>query len=117
MELPQSESTLIIITRDGMGKAEKKLRHRLIRTYLSLLDENDILPGAICFYAKGVKLVTKGSPVLDILISLEKKGVYLVVCNTCLKYYNLAAKVRVGIVGGMTDIITAQWKAEKVITL
>ncbi|HKJ67479.1 MAG TPA: DsrE family protein [bacterium] len=100
-----------------MGKAEKGLSHKLIRTYLSLLNDNEVLPGARCFYTEGVKLVTDGAPVLDILASMKEKGVDLVVCKTCLEYYDLSSQVQVGIVGGMPVIITAQWKAEKVITL
>ena len=59
----------------------------------------------------------EGSPVLETLLSLEKKGVRLVLCSTCLNYYNLTDKVRVGIVGGMGDILEAQQRASKVITL
>ena len=110
-------STLILITNDGMGQADKVLRQKLIKTYLSLLDDNNMLPGSICFYTRGVKLVVEGSPVLDVLISLETKGVHLIICNTCLKYYGLEDKVKIGIIGGMTDIISAQWSAKKVITL
>ena len=117
MKLPQDNTTIIMITRNGMGEADEELSQKLVKTYLSLLDDNDVLPGAICFYAEGVKLVAEGSPVLDILKSLEEKKVDLVICNTCLKFYDLFDKVKVGIVGGMTDIITAQWKAEKVITI
>jgi hypothetical protein len=38
-------------------------------------------------------------------------------CSTCLNYFNLADQVQVGIVGGMTDILEAQRRAEKVISL
>ena len=110
-------STLILITRDGMGQADEALRHKLIQTYLTLLLENDTLPGAICFYTDGVKLVTESSPVIGLLRSLESKGVHLIVCKTCLDYFGLADRVKVGIVGGMQDIIAAQWKAEKVISI
>jgi sulfur relay (sulfurtransferase) complex TusBCD TusD component (DsrE family) len=48
---------------------------------------------------------------------LEEGGVHLVICKTCLDYYGLADAVRVGIVGGMTDIITALWQADTVINL
>jgi hypothetical protein len=41
----------------------------------------------------------------------------LIVCSTCLNYFNLTDKVQVGIVGGMGDILEAQIKADKVITL
>jgi intracellular sulfur oxidation DsrE/DsrF family protein len=114
---PTERSIVLLITNDGMGKANVELQHKLLGTYLRLLDENDMLPGAICFYTDGVKLVVEGSPVIEQLKSLEAKGVRLIICNTCLNYFGLADQVQVGIVGGMTDIIEAQWRASKVVTL
>jgi intracellular sulfur oxidation DsrE/DsrF family protein len=61
--------------------------------------------------------VCEGSPVLDSLKALEAKGVRLVICNTCLNFFDLVDKVTVGIPGGMTDIIEAQFRSEKVITI
>lgn len=116
MSVPDSE-TVLLITRNGMGDAEPALQTKLISTYFKLLDESNVLPAVICFYANGVHLVVEGSSVLDSLKSLESKGVHLVLCSTCLNYYNLSDKVQVGIVGGMTDIIEAQRRAAKVITL
>jgi hypothetical protein len=110
-------STVILINNDGMGAAEEVLGHKLLRIYLMMLQENGLYPGAICFYAGGVKMVVEGSPVLELLRSLEEKGVRLIVCATCLQYYELTEKVKVGIVGGMSDILLAQWMAGKVITL
>lgn len=110
-------STAILITRNGMGHAEAPLQQKLVTTYLAMLDESDMLPGIICFYTDGVKLVVEGSPVIEVLKSLEAKGVRLVICNTCLKYFDLTDKVKVGIVGGMHDIIATQWQAEKVISI
>lgn len=114
--MPDSD-TVILITRNGMGEAEQTLQQKLISTYLKLLDEHDMLPGAICFYTEGVHLVVEGSPVLETLLSLEKKGVRLILCSTCLNYFNLIERVKVGIVGGMGDILEAQRRAGKVITL
>ncbi len=116
MSVPDSE-TVLLITRNGMGDAEPALQQKLITTYFKLLEENNVLPAVICFYANGVRLVVDGSPVIDTLKSLEAKGVRLVLCSTCLNYYNLTEQVQVGIVGGMTDILEAQRRASKVITL
>ncbi len=110
-------SILVLITNDGMGKGDPELQHKLMQTYLRLLDESGTLPAAICFYTDGVKLVVTGSPVIEQLRALEAKGVHLIICSTCLNHYNLVDQVQVGIVGGMTDIIEAQWRADKVITL
>ena len=116
MPVPDSE-TVLLVTRNGMGDAEPALQQKLITTYFKLLDENNLLPAVICFYANGVHLVVEGSPVIDTLKSLEAKGVRLILCSTCLGYYNLTDQVQVGIVGGMTDILEAQRRAGKVISL
>jgi len=112
-----SSGIVILVTNDGMGKGDAPLQHKLIQTYLTLLNDHNMLPSAICFYTDGVKLVVDGSPVLDLLKSLEAKNVRLVICSTCLNYFGLNDKVKVGIVGGMTDILEAQWQAKKVITI
>jgi intracellular sulfur oxidation DsrE/DsrF family protein len=113
----QLENAIIMVTRDGMGSAEVVLQHKLIDTYFRLLVENESLPNAICFYTEGVKLVVEGSPFLDRLSQIEQMGVRLIICSTCLNHFSLSDKVRVGIVGGMADILEAQVKASKVITL
>ena len=100
-----------------MGSADVALQRKLLDTYLRLLTENDSLPAAICFYTDGVKLVVEGSPFLEHLSHLERRGVRLIACSTCLNYFGLSEKVRVGIVGGMPDILEAQSRASKVITL
>ncbi len=116
MNIPDSE-TVILFTRNGLGEAEPALQQKLAVTYLKLLDENNLLPAAICFYTEGVRLAVSGSPVLDTLKSLEAKGVHLILCSTCLNFFNLAGQEQVGIVGGMTDIIEAQRRASKVIAV
>jgi selenium metabolism protein YedF len=118
MAAPQLDSSLLLlITGDGMGRGDSILRRKLIDTYLFLLDENNMLPGTICFYTDGVKLLVEGSSVLDSLRALESKGVRLIICKTCLDHYGLTDKVQVGKIGGMMDIITAQREAKRVITL
>ncbi len=109
--------TVILIPGPGLGRAETPLQEKLLKTYLSLLLENDDRPEAICFYTEGVKMVADGSPVLEELTALERRGVVLISCLTCLNYFGLRERVRVGVVGGMGDILAAQTRAAKVITL
>jgi intracellular sulfur oxidation DsrE/DsrF family protein len=109
--------TVILVPNHGMGKGPQDLQLTLIGKYLELLNQHTDLPAAICFYTEGVKLVTTGSPVLETLRALEAKGVRLVICSTCLNYFGLTGDVKTGIVGGMSDILEAQLKAAKVITL
>jgi sulfur relay (sulfurtransferase) complex TusBCD TusD component (DsrE family) len=113
----QLSDSVILISREGMGSGDLQLQRKLLQTYSTLLIENRSPPAAICFYADGVKLIVEGSPLLESLSQLEEQGVHLIVCATCLKHYGLLDQVRVGIVGGMGDILEAQLQADKVITL
>ena len=54
---------------------------------------------------------------IDQLKALEACGVSLVVCMTCLKYFDLVDRLRTGVIGGMGDILLAQQCADKVISL
>ncbi|MBI3175934.1 MAG: DsrE family protein [Chloroflexi bacterium] len=112
------KDTVILITHYGMGNATNvpELQVRLLNKYLTLLLESRQFPAAICFYTDGVKLTVAGSPVLEPLKALEANGVHLVICSTCLETFGLS-QVEVGIVGGMGDILEAQFKAGKVISL
>jgi hypothetical protein len=116
-EPTRRECTVLLVAHNGMGSAEPALQQRLFAKYLRLLEENHLLPAAICFYTEGVHLVAEGSPVLELLRSLGTQGVNLLVCLTCLEHYGLVDRVRVGTVGGMPAIIAAQWAATKVITV
>lgn len=109
--------TVILVTDEGMGHSDPELQHMLLKKYFQLLNEFDLLPALVCFYTDGVKMLVEGSPVLEELRALEEKGVHLIACGTCLDFLGLKDKLAVGIVGGMTDIIEAQWQADKVITI
>ena len=111
------KNTVLLVTNYGMGKAEEKLQLMLIAKYFELLLQGGNFPSAICFYTDGVKLVCDGSPVVEQLQKLDSLNVRLISCSTCLNYLGLNEKVRVGIVGGMGDILEAQIRAEKVISI
>jgi len=108
---------MIQITTNGMGQGPQDLQLTLIGKYLELLGQHSELPALIAFYTEGVRLVVEGSPVLAQLTALEAKGVRLVACSTCLNYFGLTDKLRVGIAGSMADILEGQVRAKKVISL
>lgn len=110
-------NTLLVINRYGMSDAAPELQMKLLTTYLQLLADGDWLPRTIAFYGEGVKLAIHESPVLEHLQRLHEKGVYLILCSTCLSYYAVRDQVAVGIIGGMTDIMEAMKLSTKVINL
>ena len=54
------ENTVLLVTNNGMGKADENLQLLLFSKYLELLLQNEELPAALCFYTDGVKLVCEG---------------------------------------------------------
>ncbi len=107
---------VLVFKTNGMGISETQpLKEKLAQTFLTLAAQMEPLPSVICFYTDGVKLACQGSAVLEELAALEQNGVRLILCQTCLDTFGLSDQVRVGIVGGMGDIITAMWQADKLI--
>ncbi len=111
------KETVLVFTRYGLGEAPEELRLKLAVKFLTLLKEGNRLPGKMLFYTEGVKLACEGSPVIELLQGIEAEGVELVLCSTCLDYFGLADKVRVGIAGGMPDIIEGMRLGGKVISV
>lgn len=109
--------TVFLFTRNGMGDAPESLQQTLAVKFLSLAAQAEEKPAKVVFYAEGVKLVCEGSLVLEWLRRLEAAGVELIICSTCLEYFGLTDKVRVGKIGGMPGILAALQEAEKVISL
>jgi hypothetical protein len=109
--------TVLVFANNGMGDAEPELRLKLTKIFLGLMVASGWSGGKICFYTQGVKLACEGSPVLDELANLQRSGVELILCKTCLDYFGLGAQVKAGVVGGMPDIIEAMNEARKVIRL
>jgi hypothetical protein len=110
-------STVMLLTREGLGSGEPGLQLALLGKCLGLLLAGDLMPRALCFYTDGVHLVCEGSPVLEALRSIERRGCRLLVCTTCLEFYGLKDRQRVGTACAMPDILNAQLEATKVITV
>jgi selenium metabolism protein YedF len=100
----------------GMGRGSEELGGILIQACLNAVKEVSPLPAAIVFYNSGVHLACEGSPVLSALSDLEAGGVRLLVCGTCLNYYEAKAKVRAGSVSNMYDIPQALASAGHVVS-
>lgn len=107
----------IVINKYGMGEAPEELSLVLLKNYLLVLLQEKEMPVYMCFYADGVKATTKDSPVVEELKELRDKGVNMIICKTCLNFYNKLDEVEVGTIATMMDIVGAQYNCDKVIVL
>ena len=110
-------STAYLFMRFGLGQAPEDLQLRVVGNFLVLLQGAEARPAALLFYTDGVKLCCEGSPVLDQLRGFESQGVPVISCRTCIDYFDLKDKVKVGTVGGMPAIMEAMARADKVVSV
>lgn len=94
----------IAITSDTMGKGNEELGKILMKSFIYTVSETTPYPSAIVFYNGGVRLTCEDSPVLDDIEKLEKQGVEIISCGTCLDYLNLKEKLKVGSISNMYTI-------------
>ena len=95
---------VVAITSDKMGEGDEELGHLLMTNFIKALKDLDELPQKMVFYNNGVKLVTNSSPVIEHLRDLEKMGVELMLCATCVNHYSLESVVGAGTLSNMYAI-------------
>ena len=89
----------------------------LLGNFLRTLKEMGPELWRLVFVNNGVKLTIAGAEVLNDLQALEKGGLKILVCGTCLTHFNLLEKKKVGETTNMLDIVTAMQLADKVVNL
>lgn len=107
---------VIVCNEDKMGRGNDELGSVLMRAFLHTISEQTQKPDVMIFYNTGVKLTIQGSDVLDDLKELAAAGVEMLVCGTCLNYFELKDKLGVGVVSNMYDIAGIMSKAERLLT-
>lgn len=108
----------VFIGKDVVGAGDYELGYNLMKMALYTLAQGDSVPAYVLFMNAGVKLPAgEEQQVIDSLMTLLEKGSIILVCGTCLNYYGIADRLKVGTVSNMYDIMSAMQRADKVITL
>ena len=106
---------VVVISSDKMGEGDEELGHLLMANFIKALKDLDELPTKMVFYNNGVKLAIKSSPVIEHLRDLEKMGVELMLCATCISHYSLESVVGAGTVSNMYTITEVMASAGNII--
>jgi len=93
---PRRRSVVVQVTSDCMGNGDDELGALLMRSFLKTQLQLDRRPDTLIFYNTGVKLCCEGSTVLEDLQQLEGEDVEILVCGTCLNFFQLAPRLAVG---------------------
>jgi len=111
----KARKTVAYISSQFLGIGDDTLGAILMKVFLKTLLEMENKPNPLIFINSGVKLTSEGSEVLESLRALAGAGVEILSCGTCLDFYGLKEKLRVGIVSNMYDIARSLLEADTII--
>lgn len=104
-----------VLSSDQMGSGNEELGRILMKGFVYALSKLENLPETVLLYNGGARLPVEGSQSLEDLQSLEAQGVEILTCGTCLNYYDLTDKLKVGGITNMYEITEKLAKAGQII--
>jgi selenium metabolism protein YedF len=114
---PKTGNYVMTIKRNRMGDGAEELGEILIKAAINTIPEMDVKPGKMIFLNSGIFMTLHESPVIESLKKIEQSGVEILVCGTCLDYYQKKNELGVGRISNMYDILESMSSADKVIFL
>lgn len=110
-----ASSVVVVLSSDQMGSGNEELGRILMKGFVYALTQMERLPSAILLYNGGARLSVEGAETLEDLMNLEEQGVEILTCGTCLNYYGLSEKLKVGSVTNMYEIVERMTNAGSVV--
>jgi len=111
----KAKKVVVYINSQLLGDGDEALGSFLMKAFLKTLLDLETQPSRLILVNSGVQLTSEDSKVLETLQLLSEKGVEIVSCGTCIDFYELKGKVRVGVISNMYDIIQSMLEADRVI--
>jgi selenium metabolism protein YedF len=106
------KKVVVYINSQFLGIGDEALGTILMRSFLKTLLDMEMKPSRLILINSGVRLAAEGSEVLDTIRALSEKGIEILACGTCLDFYGLKEKLRVGKVSNMYDIAQSLLEAD-----
>ncbi len=111
----KARKVVVYINSHLLGEGDEALGSFLMKAFLKTLLDLDTQPNRLILVNSGVRLAAEDSKVLESLQGLSEKGVEIACCGTCIDFYKLKGKTKVGIISNMYDIVQSMIEADRVI--
>jgi selenium metabolism protein YedF len=111
----KDEKVVVYINSHLLGIGDEALGSFLMKAFLKTLLDLERKPDRVILINSGVQLASEDSKVLETLKALLEKGVEIVSCGTCIDFYGLKDKMRVGAISNMYDILQSVFEADRLI--
>ena len=109
------KKVVVYINSHLLGIGDDALGAILMRSFLKTLMDLEIKPSRLILINSGVRLASEGSEVLETLKKLSEEGIEILACGTCLDFYGLKEKLRIGTASNMYDIAQSLLEADRLI--
>ena len=121
-DIPEDEAAsggpiVVVIASDTMGRGDDELGTLLMKSFIHTTLETSPQPDTLVFFNTGVKLTIYGSEILEDLKTLSNRGVKILVCGTCLGYFEIKDQLAAGTVSNMYDIAEAMLGAGRLVRI
>ncbi len=113
----RSGDIVILIKSSLFGEGDEELGKVLMKGFLYTLNELEADLKTLIFMNKAIFLTIEGSPVLEHIQTLEKKGVEVLSCGTCLDFYRQTEALAVGKITNMYSAVETMAAATQTITI
>jgi len=117
--VPESSAqarNVVYVANSCMGRGDDELGQKLMRGFLRTWIDMEPKPWRMIFINSGVSLTTIDDESVEAVSILQERGVEVLSCGTCLQYFSLEDKLRVGKVTNMYEVIESMNSATKVIS-
>ena len=111
----KGRKVVVYINSHLLGVGDEALGSFLMKAFLKTLLDLETKPNRLILINSGVQLAAEGSKVLENLVALSEAGVEIFSCGTCLDFYELKGKLKVGVVSNMFEIIQSMLEADRLI--
>jgi selenium metabolism protein YedF len=108
-------SYVVTLAADSGGRGPAELGGMLMHGLFAALGEATPLPTHVLLYSSGILLAAEGSPHVEGSLELEQRGVKVLLCGTCVNFYQKQTAIRVGSISSMLTILEVQVQAGKII--
>lgn len=113
----EAASWAVFCTENRIGTVDNELSHNLVQMYFYTLTQLDTPPAVIAFMNEGVMLPCQEGQIVESLQTLMEQGTKVLVCGTCLNFYNLSGQLACGTVSNMYEILEALGACGKVMKI
>lgn len=98
---PAPAATTVLVGSASFGQGSEELGGILIKGLVYAMSQAENPPSRMVFYNGGAPLTCEGSPMLDDIRELERRGCEILTCGTCLDFHGLRDELAVG---GVTNL-------------